>query len=243
MGTIFSNTLSIRDETEGCIFLKRRRGAALMLADTRSTLLRILDPRSNLVAPPSTSSHSPSPPEISWEMVCSAFPIGESLNETTHVFDGSSFTNPEGGIRYFLAALPLDASERIISRGAHLFGKLKRLNRLDTIEHALFRYYTREMDKPFWLILPQEDGLRVLLASDGLPQDVCFISTASEWRKSELERVWQTCGTLPETVLFLSREEGSGIEGWLGEFFKSREVSFSMTPLEITEIAAKGLGY
>ena len=123
-----------------------------------------------------------------WDLVQSAFPIGDKMNEHTHIFDGAVFTNKNGMMRYFMTALPMDVADEIAETGVKLFGSPHRLKCLDTVENILFRHYMKHGTEAFWVVFPQGDGLRILFLTDGLPRTTWYVSNTPQFREDEIVR-------------------------------------------------------
>jgi len=122
---------------------------------------------------------SPTP----WELVKSHFPIGDKMNEQTHIFDGTVFENKDEK-RYLMAAIPIEIAEKLAASANNVFG---RISRLDVVETALFRYFS-SYNEDLWVVFPQCDGFCVLHMTDGLPRAAWNISNHLYFRRDELER-------------------------------------------------------
>ena len=159
------------------------------------------------------------------------FPMGPLLNGDTHIFDGSVFTNNSGQRCFTMVALPKDIVDSITHASLEKWGSVHRLERLDTIEHMLFRHYTNQAnnasDENVWIVFPQDAGYRVLYIANGLPQSAHYISNNPDMREVELDRVWQA--TTPQSVVILTPPHGKpenpdadrGI-AWLEAFIQGR---------------------
>ena len=163
-----------------------------------------------------------------WELVKGAFPIGELMNETTHLFDGYKW-----GTQFFIAALPVGIADVMARFCALLIGGAWKMKRLEAIEHLLFRRLVKEANKPHqWFLFPQQDSLRVLTTSKGLPQTAVSLPTLDEIKNEALFRLWQT--QAPEKVTILSRPDWTQIwdknEEWLRVFLKEKEIICEKRP-------------
>jgi len=123
-----------------------------------------------------------------WEMITTVYPIGAKLNENTHVFDGTMFTNRDGVSRFYMTALSFDAADEIAKTGIAMFGKAFRLKRIDTVEHLIFRHYAGQGSDAMWVVFPQGDGFRILLLTDGLPKAAWHVSNEPRFREGEILR-------------------------------------------------------
>jgi len=179
-------------------------------------------------------------PKNQWRLVQESFPLGMMLNENTHIFDGSLFINKAGQRCFTMFALPKAISEAVAEISIAKWGNIHKLQRLDTIEHLLFKYYTRranktrdknrkpiKIPKSQWVIFPQDLGFRVLFLNDGLPCGAYYVSNHLTFREIELERVWGIA--TPSSVTILTRSfdddalanEGSDTS-WIQAFVQSR---------------------
>lgn len=131
-----------------------------------------------------------------WNLVKSVFPIGDKMNEKTHIFDGVMLTNKVGLSRFYMTALSMDVANDIAEIGMQLFGSEYRLKRLDTMEHLLFRYYMRQTLDPLLVVFPQHEGFGILLLTDGLPKAAWSISNYPEFRENEFLRYFKTAQEL-----------------------------------------------
>ena len=159
------------------------------------------------------------------------FPIGEKMNENTHVFAGSKFVNDDMNMSCVMCvALPFDFADTATREAANMFGSVYALDRLETIEHILFRHYAALASEPMWVLLPQGDGLRILHTVWNLPRDTYTISNHPDLRQHELERTWsdaQNAGITPERVVLLGDNIPSDW-GWALRFFADKN-----TPIEV----------
>jgi len=126
-----------------------------------------------------------------WDMVKSVFPIGAKMNEKTHIFDGSMFSNKAGLRRFFIAAMPVDVSDEIAEIGMTLTGNMHRIKRLETAEHLIFRHYAMQFMEPFWVVFPQDEGFRILFLNEGLPCASWHMGNNPEYREEEISRFLQ----------------------------------------------------
>jgi len=123
-----------------------------------------------------------------WNLVKQAYPIGEKMNETTHIFDGAVFANAKGVARFFIAALPIRVADEIGEMGSKLFGSPHNLKCLDTVEHFMCKHYSSQETGAFWVVFPQDNGVRILFFTDGLPRAVWYASSDPEFRIDEITR-------------------------------------------------------
>ena len=172
--------------------------------------------------------------EVQWDLVESAFPIGEKMNTHTHIFDGSIFENDTSDVNkscFFMTALPMEIADNITIAAIAVFGNVHALRRLDTIEHFLFRYYAAFTSEPLWVIFPQGDGLRVLHSSQRLPQGAYIMSNHPELREDEIGRAWEGSVANPETtpkrVILLELIDGKDW-GWILNFFADKSVELDV---------------
>ena len=184
-------------------------------------------------------------PAIKWRLVQESFPIGPQLNENTHIFDGGVFTNAAKSSCFLMIALPKAIAEPIAEMGVEKWGSVHKLERLDTVEHVLFRYFARiarnahdkngagvlnaENPTSQWVVFPQDLGFRIVILKDGLPLSAHYISNHPELREAELDRVWEAAA--PDHAVILTRASGDGeVIGddglWLREFVQGRGVGF-----------------
>ncbi|MCL1883278.1 MAG: hypothetical protein FWF81_05945 [Defluviitaleaceae bacterium] len=145
----------------------------VLVANTRKTAARIAR-----ISTPSLARHE------QWGLIEKSFLLSDKFNENTHVFDGCIF-NKNGQSRFFMTALPIDICDIFAKVGERITGSIRRVERLDTIEHILFEKYAQEDDESILVILPQEDGLRILHILKGLPNAVHYISANPLHREDE----------------------------------------------------------
>jgi len=153
-------------------------------------------------------------PKVKWRLVQENFPFGIMLNENTHIFDGSLFANKTGKCCFLMTAFPKSISEAAADMGVDKWCSIHKLQRLDTIENLLFKHYARLADKardekgkaiePLsqWIVIPQDEGFRVLFLDEGLPNSAFRISNHPELREGELNRVWDLAA--PNSVIIFT---------------------------------------
>jgi len=168
----------------------------VLVANVKQTAIRVVDiyekPTNGMFHALIQHIKKSKPLESKWELVKSAFPIGEKMNENTHVFDGTVFTNETGAKVFLMTALPVSIAEELATTGASLFGNVHKISSLDTVENMLFRIYATEKNtEPFWVVFPQGDGFRILLLVDGLPNAAWYASNNPEYREGEILRFLQ----------------------------------------------------
>jgi len=127
-------------------------------------------------------------PLSQWDLVKSVFPIGDKMNENTHIFDGAVFINKYGEMRYFITALPMNIADDIAETGIALFGSPHRLKCLVTIENILFHHYAKQGMDAIWIVFPQNNGFRILLLANGLPRVAWYVSNEPQFREDEILR-------------------------------------------------------
>lgn len=184
----------------------------MLIANTHRTIIRVaeLSKRERWLTP-----------KIKWRLVQENFPLGNLINENTHIFDGSMFANNAGKTCFLMAAFPKAASDAVAEMGVEKWGSIHRLRRLDTMEHMLFRHYARLVNKakgengrrtktpePLWVIFPQGLGFKILHIEDGLPNSVHYISNQPRLCEIELSRVWEE--VMPSRVIKLLRGGACG---------------------------------
>lgn len=158
-----------------------------------------------------------------WALVKSVFPICDIMNEKTHIFDGTVFTNKEGASRFLITALPIKEAEKIGDIGVNLLGNVHRIKRLDTVEHFIFCHYAQKTTEALMVVFPQENGVRVLFLADGMPRSARNVSNDPEFRTAELLNYWQSNETItPKKAIVLN--DGLDLE-WLYEFFDKHNVA------------------
>jgi len=122
-----------------------------------------------------------------WDMVATMYPIGNKMNENTHIFDGAEFAN-NGVSRFYMTAFSFDVADEITNVGVSVFGNASRLKRMDTVEHLMFQHFCKKGTDAFWVVFPQGDGLRILLLTDGLPKAAWHVSNEPRFREGEVLR-------------------------------------------------------
>ena len=151
----------------------------VLVANTAKAVIRVVDvPKQGKslwqLLKPSKTNH--------WDFVKSAFPIGAKMDETTHVFDGTMYSSSCGAEnRFCMTALPINIAEEFAQIGT------RKLKYLDTVESLIFKYYSATND-PLWVLFPQDDGIRILFLTNGMPKAAWYISNHPEFRKDEILR-------------------------------------------------------
>jgi hypothetical protein len=196
--------------TEDFSDFKKISGQVVLIANTPKTAVRI------------ASSDN----ENRWEIVKKFFPIGELMNENTHVFDGSLFANSNGQSRFFIAALPVLACEKFAEIGVKLTGSIHRVVRLDTVEHVFFKKYCAS-DYSF-IFFPQDNGIRVLHIAENLPNAAFFISNNPAHREDELLRFFESLGETAKNSLLINCEHENYC--WLENFLRKNGVPIAHSP-------------
>jgi hypothetical protein len=163
------------------------RLAVRIFVNTRQTILRVV---------PSVHTHNN--------------PLADTL--TGYVFGQCMFTAANQPSVLFIAALPQPTSDALVKMCLLSGIRIKNIKQIDVIEHRLLRQYAMDA-KSICLCLPQENGVRVLLAQQGIPTGIYFISNDPAHRTIELNRIWLTHPSLPGRVLIFSSCN------WLKEYF------------------------
>lgn len=191
-GEITPTTLTLAVKRKGhWIATPTAKSPVVLLASLRSTAIRIVDMPKHKV-PLFTRLRNPQNHKKThpWEFVKQGYPIGKSMNETTHIFDGRIFTNSQGVSRFFMAALPCNVADDMTNHAAKTLGGLNHIKTLDTIEHLMFRHYGKQGEDLLWVVFPQEAGFRILFLSNGLPRGAWHISNDVNFRHGELSRFY-----------------------------------------------------
>ncbi|MCL2839223.1 MAG: hypothetical protein FWE05_00490 [Defluviitaleaceae bacterium] len=195
---------------------KFKSSSVVLVANLRKTAIRIVD------IPISKRKYD------KWELVSSTFPIGEQMNENTHIFDGSEFITKGNEVsRFFMAAIPIEISEAITRIGESLVGNLYRLERIDTVENILLKRYSPESHNGIVLILlPQDEGLRMLTLANGLPESAYYISNHVTHRKAEFLRGLHSIGKKPSIkVVFLYHTLEHIVKwGWIHDILENVQI-------------------
>jgi len=162
-------------------------------------------------------------PAIQWQLVQENFPIGPLFNGDTHIFDGSVFTNDVKQQSFIMVAIPKKFSESIATAAIENWGSAHRLERLDTIEHVLFRHYTKQFSKEsMWIVFPQDNGFRILHLKNGLPENAYNISNHPDMREIELKRIMEASKLTK--IITLCGDVDKANSRWLKEFIQSYEM-------------------
>ncbi|MCL2198491.1 MAG: hypothetical protein FWB80_06180 [Defluviitaleaceae bacterium] len=163
----------------------------IVVANTRKTVVRISDTAT----------------AINWEVVKQHFPIGEKMNENTHVFDGSIF-NKNGQTRLFLAALPVYVCDELAKEGAEKAGSIHKVKRIETAEHLMFRKYCDQaINGEVYIFLPQDEGIRILHIRDSLPNATHYMSNHPTHREAEFNRFYSEYKTDDEKQAILPHDD------------------------------------
>ncbi|MCL2498730.1 MAG: hypothetical protein FWE90_00160 [Defluviitaleaceae bacterium] len=174
-------------------------------------------------------------PEAKWDLVKNAFPLGRTLNEDSHIFDGCIYPSTEGEAVFLMTALPLETADKITRIGAKRLGE-KRISRLDTIENIIFRRFCAEGTEPRntrWVLFPQGVGYRALvIARGGAPSDAHYLPIDSGIKEGALLRVYEA--DAPDEVILLTRDDWTAFWDdnrlWLEGFFNGRDVTVHTVP-------------
>ena len=203
-----------------------------LLANTHKTIIRIAE----------LSKHDRwLTPKTKWRLVQENFPFGTLLNEDTHIFDGTLFTNKAGKRCFLMAALPKIISEAIADMSIKNWGNIHKIQRLDTLEHMMFKHYAHVADKsrdetgkriknhaPQWVIIPQEEGYRILVLDEGLPKNTYRVSNHPELREAELDLVLDVA--VPSNIVILSFNSNNKADGlksnnsWIESYAKKHGI-------------------
>ena len=166
------------------------------------------------------------------QLIYDHFPIGEKLNEDTHIFDCTVFENSIGQYRALIAAMPIAISEAIAETATKVFGSSDVLARLDTIENIVFNRYlhldsNNDSIKRQFILFPQGDGLKILAIADALPQAVYRISNTNATRESALQHWLQHAENIQDIrhATILSRNDSIG---WVAGLLEAREISVTI---------------
>ena len=193
-------------------------------------------------------------PKSKWRFVQENFPLGMLLNETTHIFDGTIFANKEGKRCFLMAAFPKALSDAVAEKGIKNWGSIHKIQRLDTIEHMMFRHYSRivsitrdangrliKSPLPQWVIFPQDEGYRVLALDEGLPQSTYRISNHPNLREAELQRAFDANAPAIIVILTFNNDDKAdglkpGISSWIEVFARSRgNIEVKYEPFTLTK--------
>ena len=198
------------------------KSPVVLLANTRHAAIRIVD------IPARRLLDRLIKPADRWEYVRQGYPIGDKMNETTHIFDGKVFTNAEDVQRFFMVALPYGIAEEMGENCATLFGSASNLECLDTIEHYMFRHFAKQGADSFWVVFPQGDGLRILHLAEGLPKAAWCISNDADFRLDEVSRVFNSLNAeqdIEKTTLKKAVVLNTNLDlDWLCGFFEEHGV-------------------
>jgi len=96
-----------------------------------------------------------------------------------------------------------------------------RIQAIDTLEYRMSRYLGNLHKSPFWLLLPQEPGIRLITLQNGMPILCYFFSNDSNFRLQEITRIWLCQPTPPQSAYILSDNPAYL---WLHEFLKEKSV-------------------
>ena len=238
MRTIYA----VIDDTGTHIFTKRRGVWSAMFVAAQETQKIKTPAFTNVVlitnslktaVRTSAASVSKKQQKPDWNVVKSVFPIGDKMNEHTHIFDGKLFVNQNETPMacFFMAAIPVYVADSITNTAVSLFGNIHKIERIDTIEHLLFQYYVSQgktPSEPFAVVFLQGDGLRILHVANNLPQSAKIISNHAEFRVSEFLRVWNSfkedAETMPQRVVVLKMHDGNELD-WLHDFFDENKIA------------------
>ena len=162
-----------------------RRLKLILVANYKKTIIRVVDAfKFNLKRSFFRKKIANSD---AWEVIKSVFPLGPSINEETHIFDISFF----GDSKLVCFGFPMGLSLKLTEIGKELTGSIHGVHRLETIENLLFAKYSNDSRI---IVLPQDDGFRVLTIKDGLPENAFFIGNHPTRREAEFERIIERLG-------------------------------------------------
>jgi len=226
---VFSVNLSDAEEAEELNLPKINVPSIILVANTRKTAIRIANIDDSVIIKNGNISQ-----DTQWNLVQKTFPLGEKMNEDTHVFDGSIFVNENGQSQFFIAALPVNICNIFAKIGVRLTGTIHRVARLDTIENILFKKYTAisEMHESVLIFLPQDDGLRLLHITANLPNATHYISYNPLYREDEFLRFYnsfcnsQDSETINKRAIFLKNNTALNWQ-WLRDILS--KYNFSIT--------------
>ena len=208
-----------------------------IFANTRKSVIRIARITPTDVQPGETEL---------WALIKPCFPVGHKMDETTHLFSGAIFNNPDSipeekvdtTTTYFekyqendtciiAAALPAYVANWITRSVLHLTGSALSLRRLDVVENLIFQYYALKTLEPFWVALPQNVGLRILHIANGKPVGVEMLGHKPGLREEHVLRILGSFkeNIFPVRLVFLNVDEDIADWGWLVELLEDRGVA------------------
>jgi hypothetical protein len=97
----------------------------------------------------------------------------------------------------FMAALPLEDVWEVINDCSRKGINPANIKRIDIIERQLLNEYAGKA-KSCWICIAIDEGVRILILSDGLPESAHFISLEPGFREAEIARL-----ELPEEAVVL----------------------------------------
>jgi len=181
-----------------------------------------------------------------WNVVKAIFPIGDKMNEQTHIFDGKMFINKNETPMacFFVVAIPTNTADSITNTAVSIFGNVHKLKRIDTIEHLLFKYYlSLNKAESFAVIFSQGSGLRILFIANNLPQSAKTISNNPEFCKDEMSLVWDSLKEDPETapknIVVLKMRENNELD-WLLDFFGKNKMPVEEDIFDFAKVISAG---
>ncbi|MDR0272501.1 MAG: hypothetical protein LBI27_04205 [Clostridiales bacterium] len=182
----FSSDIFSDDFDFGEIKRIEKANSSVIVANTRKTAIRVAD--ISHIADFSKKNYD------RWNLIENNFPIGDRMNENTHVFDGCVFNGDNGQSRFFMTALPVSACDVLAKIGVQLTGSIHRVARIDTIEHVLFERYVEETeeDESVLIFHPQDNGIRILHIENKLPNAAHYISNHPAHRENEFHRFYNS---------------------------------------------------
>ena len=94
-----------------------------------------------------------------------------------------------------------------------------RILAIDTLEYRMACYFGGIIKSQFWLLIPQEPGIRLIVLDEGVPCGCYFFSNDPNFRVKELTRIWHV--QTPESAVILSDEIDYL---WIREFLEEKSV-------------------
>ena len=144
--------------------------------------------------------------------IAKQFPFGEDSDK--YIFDQNKIGN-----KWWYTAVPAEIPRSLVEMCQINGISVSRLQLIETLEYRITNYLSDMPNSPFWLLLPQKPGIRLIIVENGTPKNCYFFSDNPKFRIKELTRLWKH--TPAKAALVLSDDPGYE---WLGEFLKEKDI-------------------
>jgi hypothetical protein len=151
------------------------------------------------------------------------------LSDASFPFDGEAnynFSRKVIAEEIWTTAAPAHISDSLVEMCRIKKIRPGRIHSIDTLEYRMSQYFGRLFKDsgsgqcPFWLLLPQEPGVRLIALQGGVPCGSYFFSNDPDFRLKELTRLWMH---KPAGSAFVMSDDPVYL--WLRKFLQEKSVN------------------